>query len=121
FVLYEEHQEFCWLGTACVPTDDMHVVGSLVVRLPRSQFHFLSALDLHHDGTFQDVDEPMRIVPVDWIGSAGGIFHDKHQSLLARALLEVLRKEGCDFGFLSNSGVDHQTCQNQQQYFAFHK
>jgi hypothetical protein len=31
FVLHEEHQEFGWLGAACVPTDDMHLVGTVVL------------------------------------------------------------------------------------------
>src|SRR5262245_57686927 len=93
FVLHEEHQEFCWLGTACVPTYHMDIVGALVERLSRSQRHLLSALHLHHHGTFQHIDESMRIVPVDWIGIAGGILYYHHHSLLAGALLKFLRQE----------------------------
>ncbi len=93
----------------------MDIVGTFVERLSRTQRHLLSTLHLHHHGTFQDVDESMRIVPVHWIGISGRIFHDEHYSLLAGTVLKVLRKKGCDFGFLSNCHVDYQTCQNQQQ------
>src|SRR5262245_7915117 len=96
FVLHKEHQEFCWLGTAGIPPDNMHVVGPLVERLSRGQRHLLPALYLHHNGTLEDVNESMRIVAVDWIGIAGGIFHDEHHSLFARALLKILRQDGRD-------------------------
>jgi len=60
----------------------------------------LPALDLHHHGTFQDVNECFRIVPVDWIGTARRIFHEDHQSLLAWEFLKFPGKERSDFGFL---------------------
>src|SRR5882672_735639 len=51
FVLDQEHYEFCWLGGACIPANDMLVVGAFIKRLSGCQRHLLPTLHLHDNGT----------------------------------------------------------------------
>src|SRR5262245_39288816 len=49
-VLDQEHQEFRRLGTACVPVNDMNIVGAFIEGLSRCQCYLFSTLHLHHNG-----------------------------------------------------------------------
>src|SRR2546428_5386882 len=67
-VLDQEHQEFGRLGTACVPANDMNIVGAFIEGLSWCQRYLFSTLHLHHNGALQYVNNRMCIV--SWIGSA---------------------------------------------------
>jgi hypothetical protein len=49
FVLNQEHYEFRRFGLACVPSNDVDIIGAFVEGLTGCQSHFLSAPHLHHD------------------------------------------------------------------------
>ena len=48
-VLDQDHQELCRLGTACIPTDDVNIIGPFIKGLSWRQRYFLATLHLHHD------------------------------------------------------------------------
>ena len=70
-VLDQDHQEFRRLGTACVPVNDMHIVGAFIEGLSRCQGYLFSTLHLHHNGALQDVNHRMCIVSVNRARPAG--------------------------------------------------
>ena len=72
-VLDQEHKKFCWRGIACVPTNNMNIVGALIKSLSWRKRDLSSALDLHHYGTLQNVYKCMGIVTVNRVRSAGWI------------------------------------------------
>src|SRR5438552_13853260 len=49
-LLDQEHQEFRRLGTACVPVNDMNIVGAFIEGLSWCQCYLFSTLQLHHNG-----------------------------------------------------------------------
>src|SRR2546428_9060956 len=95
-VLDQEHQEFCPLGTACVPANDMNIVGAFIEGLSWCQCYLFSTLHLHHNGALQYVNKRMCIVSVDWVRRAGRILHSDHQSFPAGILRKILRHERSD-------------------------
>src|SRR5882672_751330 len=82
-VLDQEHQEFRRLGRACVPVNEMNIVGAFIEALSRCQCYLFSALHLHHDRALQHVDERMCIVSVDSARLAGRMLYRYHQNFLA--------------------------------------
>jgi len=71
FVLHEEHDEFRRFGLTGVAADDVNVIRAFIESLTRRESHFFSASHLHHDGAFQNINESMRVVTVDWVCTAG--------------------------------------------------
>src|SRR6516165_6863400 len=74
-VLDQEHQEFRRLGAACVPVDDMNIVGAFIEGLSWCQCHLLSTLQLHHDGALQHVNKRMcnRRIALDSPGACSTV------------------------------------------------
>ena len=64
-VLDQDHQEFRRLGTACVPVNDMNIVGAFIEGLSWCQCYLLSTPQLYHNGALQHVNKRMCIVSVD--------------------------------------------------------
>src|SRR5436190_7544324 len=65
-VLDQEHQEFRRLGTACVPVNDMNIVGAFIEGLSLCQCYLFSTLHLHHNGALQYVNN--RVLPASvWV------------------------------------------------------
>src|SRR5207247_7259983 len=62
-VLDQDHQEFRRLGTACVPVNDMNIVGAFIEGLSWCQCYLFSTLHLQHNGALQHVNNIMRILP----------------------------------------------------------
>src|SRR5262245_48995905 len=75
FVLDHDHHEFRRLGRACVPVDEVNVVGAFIEALSRCQCYRFSPLQLHHNRALQDVNERMRIVSVDGARPAGRMLY----------------------------------------------
>src|SRR5262245_20066709 len=82
FVLEQDDQDFCRLGLACAPADDMNIFGTLVEGLSRGQRHFWSSFHLHYHGTFEHVNEAVRMMHVHRVPSARRILYGKHQDFL---------------------------------------
>jgi len=59
FVLHKEHNEFRGLGFACVPPNDVNIIGPFIEGLARSQSHFYSASHLHHNRGRQIIQLPI--------------------------------------------------------------
>src|SRR5215813_12320863 len=111
-VFDQHHQEFGRLRTACVPINDMNIVGAFIEGLSRRQGYLLSTLDLHHDGAFQHVDHRMGIVSVDRARPPGRMLHDDHQHFLAGILRKIFRHKRRDLGLLSHRRAGHEAEQN---------
>src|SRR5262245_38850151 len=77
-VLDHEHQEFRRRGTACVPVNDMNIVGSFIEGLSWCQCYLLSTLQLHHNGALQYVNKRLGIVSVDSARPAGRMLDRDH-------------------------------------------
>src|ERR1700730_5391474 len=58
-VLDQEHHEFRRLGPACVPANDMNIVGAFIEGLSCCQRYLFPPLHLHHDGALQYVNNRM--------------------------------------------------------------
>src|ERR1041384_1573592 len=84
FVLDQENNEFCWLGFACAPTNDMNIVGAFIKGLSWCQCNFFSAFQLHDDGTLQDVYKCVCIVTMYRVCSPGRILYCDQQAFLTR-------------------------------------
>src|SRR5215472_10892535 len=69
-VLNKEHDELCRLSLAGVPTHKVNVIRALIESLAGRQRHFLTTFHLHDDRTLHQVDERVRIVPMDGIDAA---------------------------------------------------
>src|SRR5246500_2965617 len=93
FVLHEEHDEFRRFGLAGVPSNDVNIIRAFIESLTRRESHFFSTSHLHHDGAFQNINESMRIVTVDWVRTARRILNGDHQTLLTGKVCQVFRKE----------------------------
>jgi hypothetical protein len=63
----------------------------------------------------------MRIVAMDGVGTARGIFHDDHQTFLARKVRQVFRKELGYLSLLRYQRAGHETRQRQNQFCECHK
>src|SRR5438309_3705575 len=63
-LLNQEHKEFGWLRTTCVPANHVNIVRIFIKALSWTQRDLFSASHLHHDGAFQHVNGHLRIVPV---------------------------------------------------------
>ena len=74
-VLDQEHHEFRRLGFACVPVNDMNIVGAFIETLSWRQRNFFSALHLLHNGALQYVKHRIGIVSVDRARPAGRMLH----------------------------------------------
>ena len=94
FVLHEDNNEFRRLGFACVPPNDVNIIGAFVKGLTGCQSHFFPAPHLHHDRAFQHIDEPMSIVAMDGVSTARRIYHGDHQTLLAHSDVMFCRATG---------------------------
>src|SRR5215831_20074170 len=79
-VLDQEHQEFRRFGTACVPVNEMNIVGAFIEGLSRCQCYLFSTLQLHHNRALQHVNKRMCIVSVDSARPAGCMLYSYHQS-----------------------------------------
>src|ERR1700738_2700551 len=78
FVLHEEHDEFRRFGLACVAPDNMNIIWTFIEGLARGQSDFLSALYLHHDGAFENINKPTCVVPMYWVRVTRRILHSDH-------------------------------------------
>src|SRR5262245_7981229 len=102
FLLDEHDEELRRFRLACVPPDDVNIIGTLVEALTRFQSHFLSPFHLHHDRAFQHVDEPVCIVAMDGVRTAGRILHGDHQPLfVAWKVCQVSRHDLGNLGLLA--------------------
>src|SRR5262244_2369739 len=119
-VLDQDHQEFRRLGTACVPVNDMNIVGAFIERLSWCQCYLLSTHQLHHNGALQHVNKGMCIVSVDRARSAGRMLDCEHESFPAGTLRQIFRHERCDLGLLSHRRTGHEAQQNQCNAFDRH-
>src|SRR6516164_8977029 len=72
-VLEEEHHELGRLRLARVAADGVNVVRTFVESVAGLERHFLPALHLHDDGTFQYIEKRVRVVPMGGIHRAGRI------------------------------------------------
>src|SRR5262249_21928510 len=88
-VLDEKDKELCRLRAARVPADRMNVVGTFIKRLPGRERDFLTALHLHHNRAFQNINERMRVVPVNRILRTRRIHYHDHQTFLAGTLRQI--------------------------------
>src|SRR4030095_41401 len=93
FVLHEEHDEFCRFGFAGVSPDDVNILGAFIEGLTRCQSHFLPASYLHYDRAFQHINKSMCVVAMYWVGAAGRILNQEHQTFLPRKVRQVFRHE----------------------------
>src|SRR5215475_8539641 len=119
-VLDHEHQEFRRLGIACVPVNDMNIVGAFIEGLSWCQCYLLSTLHLHHNGALQHVNKRVCIVSVDSARPAGCMLDCDHQSFPAGVLREILRHERGDLRLLSRRRAGHEAQQNQRNEFDRH-
>src|SRR5262245_61382799 len=119
-VLDQDHQEFRRLGIACVPVNDMNIVGAFIEGLSWCQCYLLSTLQLHHNGALQHVNKGMCIVSVDRARPAGRMLDRDHQSFPAGTLRQIFRHERCDLGLLSHRRTGHEAQQNQCNEFDRH-
>src|SRR5262249_34344621 len=101
-VLEHEHQEFRWLGIACVSVNDMNIVGAFIEGLSWCECYRLSTLHLHHNGALQYVNNRMCIVSVDSVRAAGRMLYCDHQKFLAGILRKIFRHERGDLRLLSH-------------------
>src|SRR2546430_6342820 len=107
-VLDQEHQEFRRLGTACVPVNDMNIVGAFIEGLSWCQCYLFSTLHLHHNGALQYVSNRMGIVSVDGARPAGRMLYCDHQNFPAGILRKIFRHERRDLGLLSHRRAGHE-------------
>src|SRR5262245_10548800 len=119
-VLDHEHQEFRRLGIACVPVNDMNIVGAFIEGLSGCQRYLLSTLHLHHNGAVQYVNNRMCIVSVDRARPAGRMLYCDHQKFLAGVLRKVLGHQRRDLGLLSHGRAGQEAWQNQRNEFGRH-
>src|SRR5262245_8260464 len=106
-VLDQEHQEFCRLGAAYVPVDDMKIVRAFIEGLSCCQCHLLSTLQLLHNGALQHVNKRMCIVSVNGGPAAGRMLDCDHQSFPAGILWKILGHERRDLRLLSHRRAGH--------------
>jgi hypothetical protein len=71
-VLHQEHDELGPFRGACVAADYMNVIGPFIKGLAWRERDFLAAFHLHHNGAFEHVNECVRIVAMNRIGSPEG-------------------------------------------------
>src|SRR6266536_115906 len=114
-VLDQEHQEFCWLGFACVPVNDMNIVGAFIEGLSWCQCYLFPTLQLHHDGALQHVNIRMCIVSVDSARPAGRMLHCDHQTFLAGILRKIFRHQRPDLRLLSHQSAGYEALTNTQE------
>src|SRR5204863_6024697 len=119
-VLDQEHQEFRRLGTACVPVNDMNIVGAFIEGLSWCQCYLFSTLHLHHNGALQYVNNRMCIVSVDRARPAGRMLYCDHQNFPAGILRKIFRHERRDLRLLSHRRAGHEAWQNQRNEFGRH-
>src|SRR6267142_971915 len=108
-VFDQNHKEFCRRGSACVPANDMNIVGAFIVGLSWCKSDFFSALHLHHDGALQHVDKCMCIVTMDRARPAGRILYGDHQAFLAGNVRKNFRHEPRDLTLLSHQRAGYET------------
>src|SRR4029079_10620489 len=82
-VLNEDDEKLRWLRLAGVATNKVYVVGTFIKGLTRVKGDRLPPFNLHDHGAFQHIDESVRVMAMDRILRARGIFHDQHIALLA--------------------------------------
>jgi hypothetical protein len=92
-VLDEEDDEFRLRGRAGIAANDVHVVRAFVKDLTGIEGDWRPSLDLHDDRAFQDVDERMRVVAMDWVRGPGSIFHRQHRPFLAFDPSQIAREK----------------------------
>src|SRR5215510_5244442 len=107
-VLDQDHEEFRRLGTACVPVNDMNIVGAFIEGLSWCQCYLLSTLQLHHNGALQHVNKGMCIVSVDRARPAGRMLDCDHQSFPAGTLRQIFRHERRNLRLLSHRRTGHE-------------
>ena len=81
-VLNEDDEKLRWLRLAGFATNKVYVVGTFIKGLTRVKGDLLPPFDLHDHGAFQHIDECVRVMAMDRVLRAGGIFHDQHIALL---------------------------------------
>src|SRR5262245_18616765 len=106
-VLDQEHQEFRRLGTACVPVNEMNIVGAFIEGLSWCQCYLLSTLQLHHNGALQYVNKRMCIVSMDSARPAGCMLYCDYQNFPAGILRQIFGHERCDLRLLSHRRAGH--------------
>jgi hypothetical protein len=72
FVLDQKDEEFRGFLVARIFPDEVNACRVFVKRVPRMERHFFSAFHLHHDRSFQNIDESTRVVAMHRVGAAGG-------------------------------------------------
>jgi hypothetical protein len=82
----------------------MNIIGTFIKGLACRERDFFAAFHLHHNGSFQHVNECMRIVPMNRIRSAGRIYDSDHHTFLAGKIRQILRYDWCDLSLLRNQG-----------------
>src|SRR6478752_7449822 len=104
FVLHEDDEEFCRFGFAGVSPDDVNILGAFIEGLTRRQSDFLPASYLHDDRAFEDINKPMRVVPMDWVLTAWRILDQEHETFLAWKIRHIFREELSHLCFLGLIG-----------------
>src|SRR5262249_48465873 len=107
-VLDQQHQEFCWIATACIPVNDMNIVRTFIEGLSWRQCYLLSTLQLHHNGALQHVNKRLCIVSVDRVRPAWRMLYCDHQNFPAGILRKIFRHERRDLRLLSHRWAAHE-------------
>src|SRR5262249_10936728 len=70
---------------------------------------------------FEHIDKPICIVPMDWVYTAGRVFHGDHQAFFARNVWQVFRHEVGYLSLLCQQRAGHETCECQNRFRELHK
>src|SRR5262245_63786732 len=82
-VFNEYDEKLRRLRLAGVATDNVNIIGTFIERLTSVKSDWLRPLDLHDDSAFQHVNECMRVMPMNWVYSAGRILDNQHRALFS--------------------------------------
>src|SRR5262249_18058864 len=119
-----DHDELCWLRSARVAPDDVHVVGAFVESLSWRQGDLLAAPDPFDDRPFEHIDEGVRIVPMDVLHSSSRILDGENQHLPSSHLSEIGLHDGGHNWLrrsLREGGTEGQGGDNERTEAAFHR
>src|SRR5262249_20375200 len=92
---------------------DMNIRRTLVEGVPRLQRNGRLALQLHHDLTFEHIDERVGVVSMNDVLRTGRIRHLDHASFLARAVCEICREQFLYVRGRGWDGYEHQESRRQ--------
>src|SRR5438552_7976132 len=84
-----------------------------VEALTRCQNRFLSPSHLHDDRAFQHINKRMCIVAMYGIGTARRVLYCKHETFLARDVVEVFRQDLRHLRLVGHERARCEKCQHQ--------